>query len=384
MSSLTRREMIKSTAVALAGTAAWRAVAAEPPASAASGRIPLVHVADLYHPPQDPDDHIDLATAAALPEFDLRGVLLDCSRAFLEPAPAGWDVARDPGFVPVAQLAWLTGRAIPVAAGPLDALRSPADDARDRPAREQAAITLLLDLLAQSHEPVVLFLTGSARIVTAAYNRDPALLRAKTRAVLLNAGATGGPKREWNVQLDAAAFVGLWQSGLPIHWYPCATESGAFDPAAERGTFWRAAHADLFRDLPAPLARWFAYAISGSGRGDILHALTDGPSGAPVWDHALAGPRNLWSTASLVLAAGRRLARTKDGWRFLPAAAVGDQPTWPLHLDPINATVNEQGAVAWQLTSAPTPCRLFGRQSGADYARAMAEALNALLRDFPG
>ena len=67
-------------------------------------RIPLVHITDLYHPPQDPDDHFDLATIAALPEFDLRGVILDVTQKFLDPAPAGWDIARDPGYVPVVQL----------------------------------------------------------------------------------------------------------------------------------------------------------------------------------------------------------------------------------------------------------------------------------------
>ena len=43
-------------------------------------RIPLIHITDMYHPPQDPDDHFDLATIAALPEFDLQGVILDVTQ----------------------------------------------------------------------------------------------------------------------------------------------------------------------------------------------------------------------------------------------------------------------------------------------------------------
>ena len=52
-------------------------------------RIPLIHVTDLYHPPQDPDDQLDLATVAALDEYDLKGVVLDITQRFLEPAPRG-------------------------------------------------------------------------------------------------------------------------------------------------------------------------------------------------------------------------------------------------------------------------------------------------------
>ncbi len=171
--------------------------------------IPLVHITDLYHPPQDPDDHIDLATVVALSEYDLRGVIVDVTQKFLDPAPAGFDISRDPGFVPVMQLSHIIGRAIPVAAGPRAPLSGPDDDAANRPRSEQAGIQLLLDILENSPEPVVLSLVGSARVVTAAFNRAPELLRGKVRSLLLNAGSIGGIKREWNVGLDAAAYIGF-------------------------------------------------------------------------------------------------------------------------------------------------------------------------------
>ena len=118
---------------------------------------------------------------------------------------------------------------MPAAMGPTVPLKTPLDDARDRPREEQAGIEFILATLEASEEPVVLSAVGSARVITAACNRAPDLMRSKTRAVLLNAGATAGSKREWNVGLDTAAFVGLWRSGLPIHWYPCATERSAFN-----------------------------------------------------------------------------------------------------------------------------------------------------------
>lgn len=384
MPDLDRRRFLSTAAAAGAGAClpgAARAASAGPPVPRSSGRIPWLHVTDLYHPPQDPDDQLDLATLAALDEVDLRGVVLDVTERFLVAAPEGFDVPRDPGFVPVAQLGYLLGRAIPTAAGPRQPLRDPADDARDHPRREQAGVELVLDTLAASAEPVVLSAVGSARVLTAAANRAPGLMRAKTRAVLLNAGFTAGTRREWNVDLDVAAYVGLWRSGLPIHWYPCATERGAFDAAHPRGTFWRAAHADLLADLPRPLRAWFAYGFAGSARGDVIGALDELGVGA-VWEHVLAGTRNVWATASLVMAAGRVLARTPGGWRFVPAAEAEGLERWPLRLDPIAATVEADGRVRWRL--APDgAARLFGRREGPGYGRAMTEALHALLQATP-
>ncbi len=378
MNAITRRTALKKLAALAAASPLAGRLGAATEKPEVQGRVPLVHVADLYHPPQDPDDHIDLATILALLEYDLRGVVLDATRKFLLNKPDGWDIPRDPGYVPVAQLAYLTGRSIPVAVGPIDPLTSPEDSARDRPRREQAGIDLLLDLLAQSAEPVTISAVGSARVLAAAYNRAPDLVRAKTRAVLLNAGMTGGTKREWNVGLDVAAYVALWRSGVPIHWFPCGTEKSAFVAVHERGTYWKATHRELFRDLPEGLRAWFCYAFAGETRGDIIRALGETGRGA-VWEHVLAGERNLWATASLVLGAGRVLARTPEGWRFVAPAAATGLETWPWRLDPIAATADDAGNVTWAVTDRPTHHWLFGRKPDA-YSGPMAEALNALLR----
>ncbi|EDY84759.1 hypothetical protein VDG1235_4392 [Verrucomicrobiia bacterium DG1235] len=344
-------------------------------------RIPLIHVTDLYHTPQDPDDQLDLLTVAALPEFDLKGVILDCTQRFLEPAPAGWDVRRDPGYVLVAQLGHILGRTIPCALGPLEPLSSPNDDARSRPLSEQPGIELLLDNLESSPEPVLISSVGSARIITAAFNRAPELVREKTRAVLLNAGATAGTKREWNVGLDPNAYIGLWRSGVRIHWYPCATERSAFNRKDPRGTYWKVSHETLFHDIPDPIKAWIAYGFSGSARGDFIHALNELGKGA-VWEHVLAGTRNMWTTASLVMAAGRSLARTSDGWRFVNPQSTKTLETLPWRLDSINAIVKDDTTVDWTQTPSETPYKLFGRQEGLVYGEAMAQALNALFRSI--
>ncbi len=342
--------------------------------SSAAKPIPFIHTTDLYNPPQDPDDHVDLATVYALPELDLRAVILDPSRRFVG--------QLDPGFVPVVQMNFLSGRAVPVAAGPIDPLRSSSDAAEDRPRREQAGIELLLDALRRSAEPAFVSVVGSARVVAAAWNREPQLLRQKVRAVLVNAGATTGkPGSEWNVDLDVQAWVALMRSRLPILWYPCTGEHGATGLDAHN-TYWSVSHRQLFAGLPRPLRAYFDYAFNHHARGDIIRALSELGSGAS-WDKLLMDRRNMWSTASLILAAGRVLAQTSEGWRFIAKEQAGGLKLQPLAMLPIACEVDDAGVVGWSAKPEPSNVRIFHRKPDEEHVRAMGEATNALFRQMP-
>jgi hypothetical protein len=48
------------------------------------GSVPVIYCMDLFHPHGDPDDHFDLATLYAMPELDIKGVVLDQGRKQLE------------------------------------------------------------------------------------------------------------------------------------------------------------------------------------------------------------------------------------------------------------------------------------------------------------
>ena len=374
-----RRDFLVTGAAALGGLSTHHVRASgQSGGQTGHSRIPLVHITDLYHPPQDPDDHFDLATIAALEEYDLKGVILDNTDRFLDPPSGSSDVKRDPGFVPVIQMAYLLGRDIPVAAGPRTPLANSRDDVANLPLREQAGVHLLLDILEHSASKVVVSVVGSCRVLTAAYNRNPGLLQSRVRSVLLNAGSLAGPKQEWNVGLDPQAYRGIWQSGLPIHWFPCATERGAFDPDHERGTYWKTTHSDLIRKVSPALQSWFAYALTGSNRGDIIRVLSETPSRA-TWDALLAQERNLWATASLVMSAGRVLAKTAGKWRFISSNTPGTEDVWPWRLDPIEANVNEHAEVQWRAARGKGHAMLFGRKGGREFGAAMSEALGALL-----
>ncbi len=342
-------------------------------------RQPLIHITDLYHPPQDPDDHFDLATIYALPELDLKAILLDATKPFLLGDP-GKDHPRDPGFVPVMQMNAITGRAVPVATGPITPLKSRDDPATDRPQSEQAAIHLLLKVLEESTEPVQISVVGSLRILSAAFNRNPDLLRQKTAAVLLNAGASIERDDEWNVMLDQHAWECLLQSGLRVHWYPCTGPNGPFGWSSSN-TFWQAPHKQLLPELSQKLRAWFHYAYTGSSRGDCIRALNELGAGTS-WNTLLHEMRSFWSTASLVMAADRVLARTSAGWRFIPQKEVSTgMELHPWSLNPVDLEMLHDGMVRWSPHDSTSPSQFYlFERADEPYHEAMAEALTELLK----
>ena len=164
-----RRELLRSGvalgSALLAGSLPLRA--AQGPAR----RRPVIDCTDLYHPPQDPGDNVDLVAAYALPEVDLQAVVLDVTERFRHDSP------RDPGFLPVTQLNLIFGRNVPCAVTPFAAMRNPEDRMLDAPGFEQAGIELLLETLRRSPEPVDIASFGSAKAVadsfTAPEDRKP-------------------------------------------------------------------------------------------------------------------------------------------------------------------------------------------------------------------
>jgi len=343
--------------------------------------VPLVYITDFYHSPGDPDDHIDLATLLALPEFDIRAILID-----VRPPRKPDAHPYEPGFVPISQLCYLTGKSFPVAVGPSMPLGSINDSAADRSESEQPAIKLLIKILRESKEKVMINTVGTCRIIAAAYLREPELFRRKVSALVVNAGSSGKGSLEHNVAVDLYSYIAVMRSGLPILWFPCAADTTNWDSTDAMGphnTFYRVPHLQLFDGLPVPLRNWFAFALSRSSRGDILRALSDFP--ARETDLRLNhGVRNLWSTQSFILTSSRVLTKTESGWRFLPKNKVSpDAQAEKLAMIPIAFSISDDGQPTWSKTEGPSNIQLFQRSPGIQGAAYMAEALNALLREFP-
>lgn len=385
---LSRRGFLSAVAWGTVGTTASSSNAAVRPRHWRRP-APLVDITDLYHPPQDPGDNLDLIAAYALPEVDLQAVILDVTqryrRPYVNPGDHSYDDPhgqRDPGFVPVTQLNAIFGRHVPCAAGPFEPMRSPEDAMRDAPAFQQAGVELLLRVLRESPEPVEIVSFGSARPLAAAYNREPRLMLRKTRCVHLAAGAMPPGFLEWNVQLDVQAFVRVLRSDLPLAIYPCATDRGAFDLGVHN-TYWQLPDLSFIRRLRPPLRNYLAYALDRSSRTDFLNALEEDPSEETL-HRVCSRPHHVWETVTWMAVANRKLVRRPDGsCRIIPEAHVNVEDTvLSCELLPCDVTVRDDGQLAVRLDPSAKRCRIFRRSNPEENQQALREALPALYESF--
>jgi len=374
---MTRRKgkgwsMQKAAAMAWALAALVAVAVGHAGAPAAAGgeapRVPLIYSTDLYHPHVDLDDHFDLAQVFAMPEFDVRAIILDVNG----------EVARA-GRPAVEQMIALTGRRVPWALGLKSALAGPGDKALDQPAEFQAGVTLILKVLAEAAGPVTVLTTGSVRDVVAAFNRDPVLCREKIRGVYANIGSAVVGGGEYNVRLDAASYRALLASGLPVVWFPCLPEA---HPGA---TFWRFDFGPMFEGdtVPAGLRCYFTYAMRK------LDPRTFEPVAA-LADASLAavrpkGLKEMWCTPSLLAAAGRKVYRVgPDQWVAATAPPPGATEEKVFEFVPARVELDDAGKPTKVEYGAAEPnVTAFRRTDAERYGKVMNSCLLDLYRRFP-
>ncbi|MEW6239079.1 MAG: nucleoside hydrolase [Candidatus Omnitrophota bacterium] len=251
-------------------------------------KVPIIYSTDLYHPHDDPDDHFDLATLFAMPEFDIRAILIDLRK----------EAADRPGVIPLKQLMRLTGRDISYSTGLTGKLLSPQDKGERQPAAEQGGVQLILETLRQSAEPMTIFTTGSLRDVAAAFNREPQLFAEKVSRLYINIGHSGGDK-EWNVELDPHAYVCIMRSSLDVYWLPCF--------GGDYSSYWKFQQGQVLDSISLALQNYFVYALTKMppDRLDPLDALAR-PVSQENKDLFWPQERNMWCTAGFLHAAGRK------------------------------------------------------------------------------
>lgn len=338
------------------------APAAEPAAAAA--RVPVIYGSDLFHPHDDPDDHYDLATLFALPEFDIKAILLDL----------GDRQKQRPGRIPLEQMFHMTGRSAPFATGLSSPLKSPDDKGLDRPADDQKAIELLIQTLREAPEPVTVIMAGSVRDLVAAFNREPALLREKIARAYINIGSADASEVEWNVRLDAHAYQGVMKSGLPIYWCPCVPGNGH-----RHSTYWKFRQDAVLENLPRPLLNFFVYALQRVAVEDIAPlAAIDGDL-APFRRLPELMERNMWCTAGFLHAAGYRVK--VDGERF----ALTREPPGPPQQEvfrfvPVRVELDREGRALKVVDDPASSLQVFSAADNARYQQAMLDSLRHLLQ----
>ena len=230
------------------------------------------------------------------------------------------------------------------------------------PPEFQRGIELILATLRQSQDKVVVFTTGSLRDVAAAYNREPELLRDKVRAIYFNAGnGPGGSQNEWNVKLDPAAYLRVFESGLPLFWCPCFGKEGY-------QTYFIVDQTAVVGACTPAVQNYFVYCLTKSQE-DPLAFLRSGPHPLPK------GPRNMWCTGPLYHAAGRRIyEREKGDFAALsPAQArqtgVADKEVAAFRFAPLKVTVADPPQAAPTTLQQPAAGQLAAAFLGIDSDR---------------
>ncbi len=381
-----------------AATVLSRPGVARPLSSSASdvssqiSKTAVIDVTDLYQPYQDPGDNFDLVHAYALPEIDLRAVIIDVTAPFRLPVandPLLWhdpNGPREPGIVPVTQLNAIFDRSIQFAVSPYTAMLSMNDDLRSAPRFQQAGIELLIDTLKASQDRVDILSFGSCRAIAAALNREPALLREKVRRIHISAGTASTnyefgasqehntiPGGEWNVALDLQAFRRLMTSDLPIGLYPCATVDGAFAYGVHN-TYWNLPNRHFIRNLDSRLRNYLLFALGRQVRPDFLRCL-DEPMDEGLADGKLNETHHVWETAVWLEVSQRKVIQREGKWSISSASEVktGDR-ILTSELSRCHLKVREDGRIAFSLTDEMSNISIFTRSDPEEYQAAMREA----------
>ncbi|MGV3662250.1 MAG: hypothetical protein ACO1TE_18840 [Prosthecobacter sp.] len=282
-------------------------------ALAEAPRVPIIYSSDLYHPPADPDDHFDTAVLFAMPEFDIRCVILDNGKGRQVEPGVKAEFRQRIGRAPLEQLMHITGRKVKYAPGLPAALTSTSDKGLEQPPEHQKGVEMMLAELRASEQKVTLFLNGSCRDFAAAFNREPELFQQKVKAIYCNAGIVvdkGAVSQiDYNVELDPAAFFRLFETGVPLYWCSTRPKMSERAPGGPYSTNFWIHEQRIIRAGSPQVENFFIYCLTSSQE-DPLKFLDSGFQKIPM-ARAFAGDggRFIWCTAPFCHAAGRSIYR---------------------------------------------------------------------------
>ena len=332
----------------------------------------LIHITDLYHPHNDPDDHFDLAQVFALAKcgyFSLEQVIIDWTTH---------PVYGDPALCAVAQMNRITGLNVPVSIGAdTDLLGEKPELWADAPVPQVQAAERILSILRESSDPVCITIAGGALDTAIALARGPELFREKCAGIILNSGsATNTGYINYNVALGRRAYAALFDAPCPLFWAPCYDDHDT--GKGRHQTFWSFRMNEVLDAVRPPVQAFFLYMLTRSEDPRYLRYLTK-----PVDEEALCAfgkkERHMWCTGTIFNAAGLTV---DPAGRILPEAGCPD-PVY--RYEPVTVRCDEDGVTHWQPkgpdgAEAPGPRFIFAVTDEERYAAAMTAALAALLK----
>jgi hypothetical protein len=393
MSSWTRRNILGSAAALSALPLLAEGKPKKLRARAVSGAPkPLIHVTDLFRPHGDPDDHWDLATGYALAwrdKLDLLGILTDNP----ENLPSVYSKRGcNPDVAAVAQLNYLTDRAVPVTTGTIWPIKPGEKVREDNLPKEFRGVNMLLDILERSSQPVAILIAGSSQDVAIAGKKEPKLFADKCAGIYLNAGSgSPNPKEqsrdgnvEWNVSLNRGAYATIFELACPIYWMPCFDDFSktsdspkADEIAGEYGTFWSFRQKEVLPYLSDRVQAFFACMLNEESGTHWLSYLLDTASKNATQKY-LDDERGMWCTAGFLHVAGKTV--TLDGQIASLDAA---EETAAYEFVPIEVRCDANGITEWRKAEKPTNRYIFRVRDKDKYAGAMIKALKTMLLELP-
>ncbi|MCF8226239.1 MAG: hypothetical protein K9J30_10205 [Bacteroidales bacterium] len=366
---------------------------------------PTIVITDLYFPPQDDDDNFDMIMGYGLPGIDVKAIILDITDAFRKPVadhPELWNDPtgpRDAGVIPIMQLNYIFNRDIPFAVSPFHTMRSITDKMLDIPGFQQQGVELLIKTLRESEEPVQILSFGSSRVLALAYNREPELMKEKTKMIHLNMGFAhpegiqlGEIKvkksivAEWNVKLDVHSFVRLMQSDLPIALYPC----GSYEGMGKNNTYWELHRLTFIAEMDEKLQRYMDYFFRRKNQYDFLRAMdmNELPDTSIIRTQ-YPDEFHMWTTDSWLQAANLVMVREGDqSFALKQRNEVNDNEAIVSgHLLPCTIEVGNDGKFVFSKISdhSSTNFYIYERSDPALNEKAFNQVIPALYKGFePG
>ena len=337
----------------------------------AEPQIPVIYCSDLFHPHDDPDDHFDLACMYAIPEFDIKAIILD----------QGKKQQQKPGQIPIDQMNDLTGRNVPAVIGLAETLQSPEDKGTQQGTVYQKGVETILTILRESDAPVTIIVVGSLRDVAAAYNREPELVRSKIHRLYAFIGEAQASFQEYNVGLDVNAYRCIMNSSLPVYWVPCF--DGGIWINEGNASFWQAKHETLLADAADPLLNFFIYMIFRKNEADPVAALYQ-PVVQEEKEKVLTEIRNLWCCALFPHMASRQYVQRGAAYLAPPKDQVlpEDKIVKPFSFLPVKVHIDEQGLEKFDNTDRVQEVHRFHVSDLDAYATVMTSVSRKLLKEL--
>ncbi len=335
-------------------------------------RTPVIHATDLYHFHCDPDDHWDLATIyslAYLGAIDLQGILIDY------PTKPG---LGDPDAMGIAQMNYITGKAVPFVVGSPFPMTSRNDIQPQANCLEHQGVNWLLDTLKETKQPVVINIVGAATSVAIALKKDPGLFQKKCKAIYLNAGSANSlkdKKLEYNVKLNPFAFAAIFDATCPVYWMPCTTRTNIGE-VGEYGTYYRFVQKKILPSLPGKVQNFFLFMLDKKKSHEWLSYLNGDPE-INLLEKFGEDTRHMWCTAGFLHSAGKKV--TAKG-TIVPLAS-GEKSVFCFI--PIKARCLDIGYVDWKIDKKNGDRFIFHVNNTGGYQEAVTLAMKDLLAQLP-